>query len=74
MRHHLLFVTTLVLSACHRAPQRPATSAEVAARTLQDTSFRRLCATAPETLSTGAVGCVLKDQAPPPLVKKKPPQ
>ena len=72
MRQHVLSVTTLVLSACHPAPQRPTASAEAAARTLQDTSIRRLCATAPESLSTGAVGCVLKDQAPPPLVIKKP--
>jgi hypothetical protein len=74
MRHHLLFVATLVLSGCQRAPQRPVASDEVAAHTLQDTSIKRLCATAPETLSTGTTGCVLKDQAPPPVVVKKPPQ
>lgn len=74
MRHQLLVVTTLVLSGCYSAPQRPAASADVAARTFQDTSIKRLCATAPDSLATGTTGCVLKDQAPPPVVTKKPPQ
>lgn len=74
MRPHLLFVTTLVLSGCHGAPHRPAGSAEGAARALQDTSLKRLCATAPDTLLPRTTGCVLKDQSPPPLVTKKPPQ
>ena len=74
MRHHLVFITPLVLLGCHSAPQRPAASAEEASRTFQDTSIKRLCATAPESSSAGTTGCVLKDQAPPPVVTKKPPQ
>ena len=31
-----------------------------------DSSFAQLCASPPETTANGTVGCVLKDQSPPP--------
>ena len=58
----LLLVLGLLLGVanCSRPSQtaRPAGAA--------DSIFAQLCATPPETTATGTVGCVLKDQSPPP--------
>lgn len=75
MRYRPALVTiALALSACHSAPARSEAPEKTSARLLRDTSFTRLCASAPETTSTGAVGCELKDQGRPPFTKPKAPR
>ena len=70
MRHQLFLAATLVLSACHRAPSPPDASGNTALGAQRDTTFSRLCATAPSDSLLDGTGCVLKDQARPLPVKK----
>ena len=64
MRRRLTLVSAVVaLAACHRARAPEDSAVQARATMASDTNFLRPCASAPETTSTGSVGCVLKDQS-----------
>jgi hypothetical protein len=73
MRAPITFlVAAVALSACHRAPAPPNRVVPSRVGSTSDTAFLRLCASPPETTSTGSVGCVMRDQSRRLPVKKDP--
>lgn len=59
MRLLLILGLLLTVASCNRSHALHPAGAS-------DSTFAQLCASPPETTATGTVGCVLKDQSPPP--------
>lgn len=75
MRTRITLVAAVVgLAACHHSAAPEERTAEPRAVAVSDSGLLRLCASVPETTSTGSVGCVLKDQSRRLPVKKDPPR